>query len=197
MTRLFLQVLRAFTMGGLIAWGASAAQCECSITEDEALKAEDARYAAQIGNDFATMARLFADDLVYAHSSGVVDGKESYIERRRTRALRCRAMRRSDAKACVYGCVAIITGAGDFDGTANGKDSAVSPLIHCIWGKTDSGVLLGVYVSPDQAVAPALFRQGDARAKEKGGSAHEGGCPDGPASRSLSVDESPSTSRPA
>ena len=72
-------------------------------------KAEDARYAAQIDNDFAAMAGLFADDLVYVHSSGAVDGKDSYIERLRSNALRYRAMRRSDVKVRVYGCVAIIT----------------------------------------------------------------------------------------
>jgi ketosteroid isomerase-like protein len=152
MMRLFLKVLGAFIMAGLIAGGASAAQCEGSITEDEALKAEDARYAAQTGNDFAAMARIFADDLVYVHSSGVVDGKESYIDRQRTHALRYRAMRRSDAKVRVYGCVAIITGAGNFDVTVNGKDSAVSLLFHSIWAKTDSGVQ---FVSWESTSAPA------------------------------------------
>ena len=99
-------------------------------------KGRRARYAAQIGNDFAAMARLFADDLVYVHSSGAVDGKESYIERQRSNALRYRAMRRSDVKVRVYGCVAIITGAGNFEVTVNGKESAVSLLFHSIWAKT-------------------------------------------------------------
>ncbi len=107
--RFFLHLLGAYAMVGLIAGAASAAQCEGSIAEDEALKAEDARYAAQIDNDFAAMAGLFADDLVYVHSSGAVDGKDSYIERLRSNALRYRAMRRSDVKVRVYGCVAIIT----------------------------------------------------------------------------------------
>jgi Domain of unknown function (DUF4440) len=67
-------------------------QCGASITEDEALEAEDARYAAQIGNNFVALARLFADDLVYLHSSGAVDGKDSFIARLRSNALRCRSM---------------------------------------------------------------------------------------------------------
>ena len=150
--RHFLHVLGAFAMAELIAGGASAAQCEGSITEDEALKAEDARYAAQIGDDFAAMARLFADDLVYVHSSGAVDGKDSYIQRQRSNALRYRAMRRSDVKVRVYGCVAIITGAGNFEVTVNGKESAVSLLFHSIWAKTNSGVQ---FVSWEFTPAPA------------------------------------------
>jgi hypothetical protein len=95
MMRFFLHLLGAYAMAGLIAGGASAAQCEGSITENEALKAENARYAAQ--NDFAAMAQWFADDLVYVHSSGTVDGKDSYIERLRSNALRYREMRSTGA----------------------------------------------------------------------------------------------------
>ena len=98
------------------------------------------------------MARLFADDLVYVHSSGAVDGKDSYIQRQRSNALRYRAMRRSDVKVRVYGCVAIITGAGNFEVTVNGKESAVSLLFHSIWAKTDSGVQ---FVSWEFTPAPA------------------------------------------
>jgi hypothetical protein len=150
--RFFLRLLGAYAMVGLLAGGASAAQCEGPITENEALKAEDARYAAQTGNDFAAMAQLFAYDPVYVHSSGTVDSKDSYIERQRSNALRYRAMRRSDVKVRVYGCVAIITGAGNFDVTVIGKDSAVSLLFHSIWVKTDSGVR---FVSWESTPAPA------------------------------------------
>jgi hypothetical protein len=98
------------------------------------------------------MARLYADDLAYVHSSGTVDGRESYIERQRSDALRHRTMRRSDVKVRVYWCVAIITGAGTLDVTVNGKDSAVGLLFHCIWTKTDSGVQ---FVSWESTPAPA------------------------------------------
>ena len=74
-----------------------AAGCE-PITADEAVKAEDARYTAQMSNDFAAMERLIAEDLVYIHSSSVVDNKKSYIESMRTGAVRYRVMRRSDVK---------------------------------------------------------------------------------------------------
>ena len=40
---------------GLMLSGAKAADCDGAITADEALKAEDARYAAQASSDFDAM----------------------------------------------------------------------------------------------------------------------------------------------
>jgi hypothetical protein len=104
---------------GLMLSGAKAADCDGAITADEALKAEDARYAAQASSDFDAMGRLYGDDLVYVHSSAVIDSKASYIERQRS-ALHYRA---------------IITGVGDFDVTQNGQDSTSHILFHSIWAK--------------------------------------------------------------
>ncbi len=42
------------------------------------------RFAAQVKNDVDTLASLLADDLVYTHSSSVVDGKTTYIDSLRT-----------------------------------------------------------------------------------------------------------------
>ena len=64
-------------LGPMIA-GAKAAECDGAITADEALKAEDARYAAQTKSDFDALERLYGDDLVYVHSSAVTDSKASY-----------------------------------------------------------------------------------------------------------------------
>src|ERR1700760_18847 len=84
-------------LGATIA-GAKAAECNGAITADEALKAEDARYAAQTKSDFDALERLYGDDLVYVHSTAVVDSKASYIERQRS-GLHYRAMRRATLKS--------------------------------------------------------------------------------------------------
>jgi hypothetical protein len=53
-------LLFGYLMLGVTAAGAaSAEECSGSITAEEALRAEDSRYAAQTGNDFATMEKLF------------------------------------------------------------------------------------------------------------------------------------------
>ncbi|PYM40089.1 MAG: hypothetical protein DME12_16800 [Candidatus Rokuibacteriota bacterium] len=53
-----------FAVLGLVAAGtASAENCSGTITAEEAMKAEAARYAAQTANDFAAMEKLFGNDL--------------------------------------------------------------------------------------------------------------------------------------
>jgi Domain of unknown function (DUF4440) len=108
---------------GPLAAGAKAAECDGAITADEALKAEDARYAAQTKSDFDALERLYGDDLVYVHSTAVVDSKASYIDRQRS-GLHYRVMKPSDVKVRVFGCLAIITGRGDYEVTQNGQDSS-------------------------------------------------------------------------
>ena len=124
---------------GLTMSVAKAADCDGAITADDALKAEDLRYAAQANRDFDAMGRLYGDDLVYVHSTAVVDNKPSYIERQRS-GLHYRAMRRSDVTVRVYGCLAIITGKGDFDVTQNGQDSNPHLLFTSIWAKRGPNV---------------------------------------------------------
>ena len=125
-------------LGAMIA-GAKAAECDGAITADEALKAEDSRYAAQTKSDFDALERLYGDDLVYVHSTAVVDSKASYIERQRS-GLHYRVMRPSDVKVRVFGCLAIITGRGDYEVTQNGQDSSPHLLFTAVWAKRGPNV---------------------------------------------------------
>lgn len=119
---------------------ASAEECGGPVSADEALAAEDARYAAQTGDDFDSLQRLIGNDLVYIHSSAVVDTKASYIESQKSGAVKYRVMRRSDTRVRTYGCVAIITGLGNFDVTVKGQDLAVEIRFHSVWAKRDQGL---------------------------------------------------------
>ena len=118
---------------------AHAAGCE-PITADEAVRAEDARYAAQMNDDFAAMNQLIADDLVYIHSSTVVDNKQTYIESMRSGAVKYRSMKRSDVTVRTFGCVATLTGQGNFDVTLKDKDLSIELRFHSIWAKRDGKV---------------------------------------------------------
>jgi hypothetical protein len=124
---------------GLTVSAAKAADCDGAITADEAMKAEDARYAAQTSSDFAAMDRLFGDDLIYVHSTAVVDSKASYIEKQRA-SLHYRVMKSSDVKVRVFGCLAIITGQGDYEVTADGKDATPHLRFTSIWAKRGPNV---------------------------------------------------------
>jgi ketosteroid isomerase-like protein len=126
---------------GVVSTGAASAE-ECSgvISAEEALRAEDARYAAQTTGDYAAMDRLFGDDLVYIHSSAAVDGKASYIESMTSGAVKYRSMKRSNTRVRTYGCVAVITGDADFDVTVKGQDLSVQLRFHSVWAKRAAGV---------------------------------------------------------
>ena len=136
MHRLLLCTLRAFAVLAVVSSGAAfAADCSGNITAEEALRAEDARYAAQTGRDFSALEQLIGEDLVYIHSSAIVDNKASYIETQRAGTVIYRIMKRSDVSVRTYGCLAIITGLANFDVTNKGQDISVELRFHSIWAK--------------------------------------------------------------
>ena len=115
-------------------------ECRGSVTEAEAVAAEDARYAAQMAGDVAALEKLLADDLVYTHSNAAVDDKKAFIEAIRSGVTKYRTMKRSDMKTRTYGCIAILTGRADFQTTTKGQDSTVALRFHAIWAKRPSGL---------------------------------------------------------
>ena len=110
------------------------------ITVAEALQAEDARYEAQIDDDFDALDALLGKDLVYIHSSTVQDTKASFIESLRSGKVSYHAMERSNTKVRTFGNVAIITGRAVFEVTARGRDKTMDLLFHSVWVKRESGV---------------------------------------------------------
>ncbi|HTT36514.1 MAG TPA: nuclear transport factor 2 family protein [Burkholderiales bacterium] len=140
MSRRIAHMLRSFAPIFMVpAGGAGAQDCIGTITTEEALKAEDARYAAQMGNDFAAMERLFGDDLVYIHSSTVQDTKASFIESMRSGAVKYRSMKRGEVKVRTYGCIAIVSGRANFEVTARGQELSLDLLYHAVWAKRAAG----------------------------------------------------------
>lgn len=111
-----------------------------TVTVDEVLRAEEARYAAQMNNDFAAMDRMFADDLVYYHSSTVMDTKASFIESMRSGNVRYRKMTRGEVATRVFGSVGIITGKGSFEVTARGQDMVLDLMFTVVWAKRNGAL---------------------------------------------------------
>ena len=56
------------------------AQQKDSIIIKKILQLEEQRFAAQVGKDYDFIEKIFADDLVYIHSTGVVNNKTEYIQ---------------------------------------------------------------------------------------------------------------------
>jgi hypothetical protein len=115
-------------------------ECGGPVDAADVEAAEDARYAAQTTDDYAALDKLIGDDLVYIHSSAVVDNKASYIESMRSGNVKYRVMRRSDVTVRTFGCLAIMTGLANFDVTVKGQDLAVEIRFHSVWVQRDKGL---------------------------------------------------------
>ena len=138
----FLRPFALLAMLGLVAAGAASAQdCSGTVTADEAMKAENARYAAQTSNDFTAMEKLFGNDLTYNHSSAATDSKATYIESMRSGRTKYRKMTpNGDVKTRTYGCLAIITGTAVYEVTSAGQDRSVPLRYTAIWAKRPAGL---------------------------------------------------------
>jgi hypothetical protein len=106
-----------------------------NISDTEALAAEAARYNAQTSGDFAALEKMIGNDLVYYHSSAVIDTKKSFIESQTSGNVKYRKMTRGDVKVRTFGAIAIITGGGKFEVTVKGEDKTLDLLFHAIWVK--------------------------------------------------------------
>ena len=126
-------VLRAAVTSG-------AQECSGTITVEEALKSEQARFKAQMSADGATMNKLFGNDLVYIHSSTVVDTKKSFIESITSGNVKYRSMHQGEATVRTYGSIAIVTGSATFEVTVKGENRTLDLLYHAIWAKRIAGV---------------------------------------------------------
>ena len=137
MLSLIRKLTRFFTF--CAAPGSGAQECSGTITVDEALLAEDARFKAQMGGDGAAMKKLFGEDLVYIHSSTVVDTKASFIESITSGNVKYRSMNRGESKVRTYGGVAIVSGSATFEVTVKGENRTLDLLYHAIWAKRLAG----------------------------------------------------------
>jgi hypothetical protein len=135
-----IQSLTGFTALRAVAPGSGAQECSGTITVEEALAAEDARFKAQMSGDVAAMQKLFGEDLVYIHSSTVEDTKASFIESIRSGNVKYRRMTRGEIKVRAYGCVAIVSGRSTFEVTVKGEDRTLNLLFHAVWAKRAAGV---------------------------------------------------------
>lgn len=113
--------------------------CEPGQVMAEVLGADAERYKAMENRDLATLSRYLGDDLIYTHSSAVVDSKDSYVESLRSGKVVYKQTRRSDLRVSPYGCTAVMSGRGDFSVTVDGKDIDVQLRFTNVWVKNPEG----------------------------------------------------------
>ncbi|WP_170800816.1 nuclear transport factor 2 family protein [Stutzerimonas stutzeri] len=76
---------------------------------DEILAAEQARREALVADDHTRVSQLFADELVYVHTTGLIHDKAQYLAYARD-TVAYLAIERGDLNVRVHGDVAIMTG---------------------------------------------------------------------------------------
>jgi ketosteroid isomerase-like protein len=142
MRQALVGVLTGFGILAVFAMGiASAEECSGMISAAEAVKAEDARYAAQTANDFAAMEKLFGSELVYQHSSAAVDNKTTYIGAMKSGKSRYRTMKRNDESVRTFGCLAIMSGTAEYGVGNPGQERTVPLRFTAIWAKRPDGTV--------------------------------------------------------
>jgi hypothetical protein len=103
--------------------------------ERAVLDAEDRRYQAMIDADLQTMDRLCADELSYAHSSGVRDTKQQYFEKVRSGYYDYHSIDHPVERVEVLGDTAIVVGRMTADLTVQGTRKTIDNLALAVWTK--------------------------------------------------------------
>jgi ketosteroid isomerase-like protein len=81
-----------------------------STDEQAVITAEKTRFEIQVAKNYDALEKLLSDDLVYVHSNGVVDSKESFLKSLRDGKSTYTFVEVIEQKVRVYGKTAIING---------------------------------------------------------------------------------------
>lgn len=108
-------------------------------SEKEILALEDKRFGAMTSNDFKALEEMVHDELAYTHSSGVVDGKASWIDSMRSGRVRYKSVSCSERKVRIFGDVALMTGRASIEADIGGQPKSLRLLFLNAWAKTPQG----------------------------------------------------------
>lgn len=109
------------------------------MNREAVLAAEDAREAALIAHDVATLERLLDDGLVWIHSSGLVESKSGFFARAARSDIRYIAFRRSEENIRLYGAIAINYGVYELDARVDGVLTRIRNCFTNMWLFSDAG----------------------------------------------------------
>ncbi len=119
-------------------------------TEDDVaavLAAEDRRYEALIGPDLAALDRLFAEQLSYAHSSGIRDTKDEYLAKIESGYYVYRRVDHQVERVELAGDSAVVVGRMTADLDVGGTAKTIDNLALAVWTRTTGRWQLLAYAS--------------------------------------------------
>jgi ketosteroid isomerase-like protein len=107
--------------------------------EKEILALEDVRFKAMVSADVKLLEELMHDDLIYTHSSAVVDTKASYLESLRSGKTRYKSQKRLEERVRLCGDCALVTGRAEMEAEVNGVHKVLRLRYLDAWTKTPQG----------------------------------------------------------
>jgi hypothetical protein len=107
-----------------------------SGADEAAVRAgEDRRYQALLDSDWDTLEELFADELSYAHSSGVRDTRDEYFAKLRSGYYVYQTVDHPVERVTVVGDTALVVGRMTSDLLVQGTAKTIDNLALAVWTK--------------------------------------------------------------
>jgi ketosteroid isomerase-like protein len=107
-----------------------------TTTETDVLRADDQRFAAMRGGDWAALDAALADDLVYVHSTARVESKAEHIANLRAGKPHYRGIAPRERRARVHGDVGVVNGVSDMHVERDGKEQRFTVRYLAVYTKT-------------------------------------------------------------
>jgi ketosteroid isomerase-like protein len=107
--------------------------------------AEDRRYAAMLAADVGALDGLLSDRLVYTHSSGSRDTKESFLSKMRSGALAYVSVEHPESQLIVLGDAVLIIGEMHAEIQAGGASRRLDNASLSVWAAEDGGWRLAAF----------------------------------------------------
>ena len=111
------------------------------------LAAEDLRYEALLGPDLATLRRVFAEELSYAHSSGVRDTKAEYLAKIASGHYVYQRLDHPVERVEVVGDTVVVVGRMTAELTVQGTPKTIDNLALAVWTRDTGAWQLLAYAS--------------------------------------------------
>jgi ketosteroid isomerase-like protein len=99
----------------------AAATLSAAGPEDDVKAAEKRWAAATTKNDFATLEKVLADELIYTHSNGASDNKREFIDNLKKNVRKYESLDYDSITVKVIGNTAMLSAKGRLKVTTNGK----------------------------------------------------------------------------
>jgi ketosteroid isomerase-like protein len=116
-----------------------------AAVQDEVTQAEKAWATAVVKGDLATLDKLLAADLIYTHSSSVVENKSVYFGKLRAGTLKYELIEHEGTVVKAYGDSAVLHCRVRMKAVSNGAPSSVYAVMTHVWVKQGSAWRLAAH----------------------------------------------------